>query len=107
MCVRFQGKINKETKDYTFSRKHYKLVLIGACDALNGVCVCSAGFVVFCPGCCSLRTTCFVAGILTVFSSSNARVPGALQPILLQAIIPLTLIFSKIILKKKYVNGER
>lgn len=74
------GGITKETVRYTFSRKHYKLMLIGFCDAMNG--------------------------ILTVYSSSNTRVPGALQPILLQSIIPFTLIFSRIILKKKYLKAQ-
>ena len=31
-----QGRIGERTVAYTFSRKHYKLVLIGFCDAMNG-----------------------------------------------------------------------
>jgi len=46
---------------------------------------------------------CVCSGVLTVYASSNTRVPGSLQPILLQSIIPLTLVLSKFMLGKRYV----
>ncbi len=42
------------------------------------------------------------AGFLVVFSSALARVPGPMQSILLQAMIPVTLIASKLVLHKRY-----
>jgi len=67
------GVITSEMRKY---KKHWKLILIGIFDALNG--------------------------ILIVFSSSLGRTPGALQAILGQTIIPFTIIFSKLILRKTY-----
>ena len=71
------NRISPATYAYTFSRKHYNLVLIGLFNALNG--------------------------IFVVYSSSATRVPTALQPILLQAVLPFTLVFSKPLLHKKWV----
>eukprot|EP01114_Cavostelium_apophysatum_P006835 TRINITY_DN18338_c0_g1_i1.p1 TRINITY_DN18338_c0_g1~~TRINITY_DN18338_c0_g1_i1.p1 ORF type:complete len:212 (+),score=23.18 TRINITY_DN18338_c0_g1_i1:41-676(+) len=45
-------------------------------------------------------------GFMTVYSSFLGRVPGALQSILLQASLPVTLIFSKAIVGKTY-NGRQ
>ena len=41
-------------------------------------------------------------GFLIVFSSQSKRVPGALQSILVQSIIPFTFVFSYFLLPKKY-----
>jgi drug/metabolite transporter (DMT)-like permease len=64
------------TNEMIFYKNHYKLILTGIFDALNG--------------------------LLIVYSSSLQRTPGSLQAILMQSIIPFTIVFSKIILKKVY-----
>jgi drug/metabolite transporter (DMT)-like permease len=59
---------------------HWKLLLIGVADALNG--------------------------LLVVYASVMDRTPGPLQAILGQAIVPITLFFSYFILKKRYTKGQ-
>ena len=71
------GTITPEMRNY---KKHYKLVLIGVFDALNG--------------------------ILIVYASPLSRTPGALQAILMQTLIPFTIIISKLILKKSYTFDQ-
>ena len=66
----------KVTLNMLLFRGHYKLVLIGLFDALNG--------------------------ILVVYASSLDRVPGPLQAILVQTFIPFSLLFSFLILRKTY-----
>jgi len=72
----YKGKITPEMHRYVKSNKHWKFILIGVCNAFNG--------------------------ILIVFSSDVTRTPAPLQAILLQVTIPFTLFFSKIILRKQY-----
>eukprot|EP00300_Choanocystis_sp_HF-7_P003524 c12692_g1_i1.p1 GENE.c12692_g1_i1~~c12692_g1_i1.p1 ORF type:complete len:436 (+),score=60.82 c12692_g1_i1:60-1367(+) len=57
------------------------MVVVGFCDALNGV--------------------------LSVYSAPLSRVPGPLQAILLQASSPLTLFVSKLILKDRTYNWKQ
>jgi drug/metabolite transporter (DMT)-like permease len=78
--IYFRTKSGKITEEMTNYKKHWKLILIGVFDALNG--------------------------ILIVFSSALERTPGALQAILIQTIIPLTIISSKLLLKKKYTMNQ-
>lgn len=59
-----------------YRSQHWIVVVIGICDALNG--------------------------LLVVYSSVADRTPGALQAILSQSVIPFTLLFSIPILKKRY-----
>jgi len=68
-----KGIITPEMRTY---KKHYKLVLIGVFDALNG--------------------------ILVVFASPLSRTPGALQAILVQTTIPFTIVISKFMIRKTY-----
>jgi len=65
--------ITPEMRNYPH---HWKLVLIGICDALNGLCI--------------------------VYASLPSRTPGSLQAILVQSVIPLTLVFSSMLLRKSY-----
>ena len=72
--------ITPETWEYTMSKRHWKLILIGVFDALNGY--------------------------MMVYSSPPSRVPSDLQPILLQTIIPMTIVLSYFILRKRYVAWQ-
>jgi len=68
-----RGTVTREMREW---RWYPYMLLVGLFDAMNGV--------------------------LAVYSAFLGRVPGALQSVLLQAYIPVTLVFSKIMLRKKY-----
>ena len=72
--------ITPETWTYTMSKNHWKICMIGVFDALNG--------------------------FLIVYASSPNRVPSDLQPIVLQTIIPMTILLSFVILRKRYVAWQ-
>ena len=57
-----------------------KILAIGVCNSLNG--------------------------LLQVYASSTTRVPGALQPILLQSTLLFTVVGSKLFLRKAYSKGQ-
>ena len=58
----------------------FKILAIGVCNSLNG--------------------------LLQVYASSTTRVPGALQPILLQSTLLFTVVGSKLFLRKAYSKGQ-
>jgi drug/metabolite transporter (DMT)-like permease len=74
-----QGAITKEMKAYTWKR-HYLFMLLGFFNALNG--------------------------ILIVYASPLSRTPGSLQAIISCAGTPMTVLFSKFILGKKYRSQQ-
>lgn len=77
----FSKRISDATKHFAKTGQGMLLLfLIGAFDAMNG--------------------------IFIVYSSSPLRTPTAMQPVLLQLTIPITLVFSRWILKKVYTPKQ-
>jgi drug/metabolite transporter (DMT)-like permease len=75
----YKGLITNKMKTYC-KTKHWKFILIGVFDGLNG--------------------------ILIVFSSSLDRTPGSLAAVLGSSVIPFTMMFSYFMLKKKYSTPQ-
>jgi len=72
----YRGKLT-----YAMMKKHFGiLILMGVCDALNG--------------------------LMVVFTSALGRTSGDLQSILIQSTIPFTILFSRIIAKIKITKKE-
>jgi drug/metabolite transporter (DMT)-like permease len=75
-----RGALDAESRRYLWSGRHWKVALIGALNAANGF------------------------GI--VMTSAANRTPPALQSLLIQGVVPFTLLFSHIFLGKRYSRAQ-